>query len=140
VLRYLVAFAEAHGLKRFIRCNTTVVQVAPNETAGGWEITTYDSNMMEQSSRYETTAYDAVVVASGHYRTPRIPDNIPGLELFPGDVVHSRMYRQPGPYRQAGIQGGVLRRPLHPHSRPDPTIQRQKCDDSGRVCFWNGHC
>ncbi|KAI4668800.1 uncharacterized protein J4E78_002628 [Alternaria triticimaculans] len=42
--------------------------------------------------------FDAVVVASGHYHTPRIPDT-PGLaewkRRFPGRVQHSKSYRRP---------------------------------------------
>jgi hypothetical protein len=42
--------------------------------------------------------FDAVVVASGHYHTPRVPDT-PGLaewkRRFPGRVQHSKRYRKP---------------------------------------------
>ncbi|KAI4693563.1 uncharacterized protein J4E88_001936 [Alternaria novae-zelandiae] len=42
--------------------------------------------------------FDAVVIASGHYHTPRVPDT-PGLaewkRRFPGRVQHSKSYRRP---------------------------------------------
>jgi hypothetical protein len=45
--------------------------------------------------------FDAVVVASGHYHAPRIPD-ITGLadikRLWPSRVLHSKGYRKPDSY------------------------------------------
>lgn len=42
--------------------------------------------------------FDAVVVASGHYHAPRVPD-IPGLsdvkQRWPSRVLHSKGYRKP---------------------------------------------
>lgn len=42
--------------------------------------------------------FDAVVVASGHYHAPRIPD-IPGLPeakaRWPSRIFHSKRYRRP---------------------------------------------
>jgi lysine/ornithine N-monooxygenase len=49
-----------------------------------------------------TGCFDAVVVASGHYHIPFVPD-IPGLstwkDRFPGRVIHSKSYRTPEPFR-----------------------------------------
>ncbi|KAL2166464.1 hypothetical protein VTG60DRAFT_2748 [Thermothelomyces hinnuleus] len=46
--------------------------------------------------------FDAVVVASGRYHEPRIPD-LPGLKewkaRFPDGVLHSKAYRSPEPFR-----------------------------------------
>ncbi|EED15675.1 FAD dependent oxidoreductase, putative [Talaromyces stipitatus ATCC 10500] len=57
--------------------------------------------------------FDAVVVASGHYHAPRIPD-IPGLadikRLWPSRVFHSKGYRRPDSYAGKNvllIGGGV---------------------------------
>ena len=47
-------------------------------------------------------AFDAVIVASGHYHTMRIPD-IPGLKewksTWPARVHHSKGYRRPSDYK-----------------------------------------
>lgn len=49
--------------------------------------------------------FDAVVVASGHYHAPRVPD-IPGLAdskaRWPANIQHSKAYRNP-----AGFEGKV---------------------------------
>ncbi|KAH6639041.1 dimethylaniline monooxygenase [Boeremia exigua] len=54
-----------------------------------------------QTRNSTTTDFDAVVVASGHYHTPRVPD-IPGLSdwkrAYPGRVQHSKSYRKPEDY------------------------------------------
>jgi hypothetical protein len=57
--------------------------------------------------------FDALVVASGHYHSPRVPD-IPGLkewkQRWPSRVQHSKNYRDPEEYRN---QVGPLPRRLH---------------------------
>ncbi|GKZ29866.1 hypothetical protein AbraIFM66950_006827 [Aspergillus brasiliensis] len=61
----------------------------------------------------ETAKFDAVIVASGHYHAPRVPD-IPGLSKakaqWPSRVTHSKAYRNPNPYAGKNvllIGGGV---------------------------------
>lgn len=50
--------------------------------------------------------FDAVVVASGHYHAPRVPD-IPGIvELkrsFPARIQHSKGYRTPKPFANRNV-------------------------------------
>ncbi|KAJ4293517.1 hypothetical protein N0V90_008800 [Kalmusia sp. IMI 367209] len=53
-----------------------------------------------------TLTFDTVVVASGHYHAPRIPD-IPGLaemkRLFPTRIKHSKGYRTPEPFKHRNV-------------------------------------
>jgi cation diffusion facilitator CzcD-associated flavoprotein CzcO len=53
-----------------------------------------------------TNIYGAVVVASGHYSTPFVPD-IPGLrewnEKFPVSISHSKYYRTPEAFRNKKV-------------------------------------
>ncbi|OJD30793.1 thiol-specific monooxygenase [Diplodia corticola] len=57
--------------------------------------------------------FDALVVASGHYYVPFIP-NIPGLieydQRFPGRIHHSKHYRSPEPFRnkRVVVVGGAI--------------------------------
>ncbi|EYE98611.1 putative FAD dependent oxidoreductase [Aspergillus ruber CBS 135680] len=50
--------------------------------------------------------FDAVVVASGHYQTPRVPD-IPGLAEakahWPERIFHSKRYRKPEGYQKKNV-------------------------------------
>ena len=43
-----------------------------------------------QVGEYE--AFDYVIVASGHYSVPNIPE-FPGIEKFPGRVMHAHDFR-----------------------------------------------
>jgi len=51
-----------------------------------------------ESKEVSTETFDAVIVASGHYDDPFVPD-IAGLEAWnstlPGSISHSKFYRQP---------------------------------------------
>jgi cation diffusion facilitator CzcD-associated flavoprotein CzcO len=82
---YLRAYADAHGLRGSIRFRTTVERLEP-AADGSWWVT------LEDGSR---RGYAAVVVATGLFRSPRLPD-YPGS--FDGAASHSHGYRTPEPY------------------------------------------
>jgi ACS family pantothenate transporter-like MFS transporter len=58
------------------------------------------------SQSIKTHIFDAVVVASGHYHAPRIPD-IPGLatskQQWPTRIQHSKGYRKPEGFRGQNV-------------------------------------
>ncbi|PKY01124.1 FAD/NAD(P)-binding domain-containing protein [Aspergillus campestris IBT 28561] len=65
------------------------------------------------SEREKTSYFEAVIVASGHYHAPRVPD-IPGLATtkatHPSRITHSKEYRTPRDYKNKTvllIGGGV---------------------------------
>ena len=91
---YLELFAETFDLKRQIRFRTTVEAAEPQEE-GGWRV---------RHSNGEERSYDALVVATGHYWDPIVPE-LPGS--FAGEVLHSRAYRTPGPFagRRVAVVG-----------------------------------
>ena len=97
VLRYLQDYArDVSGLIRF---NTRVVEVRPAaEHTGGWDLTTKDIG----SARVDRDRFDAIVVASGHYDAPYIPD-IKGIagwnQRYPGTISHSKFYRASGEFK-----------------------------------------
>ena len=80
VVRYLEDYAEHFGIAP--RFGTTVRRIAPEN--GGWRVET-------QAGAEEA---DVVVCATGLNARPYLPD-WPGLEGFPGPVVHSAGYRNP---------------------------------------------
>jgi dimethylaniline monooxygenase (N-oxide forming) len=82
---YLGAYAEAYGLRAAIRFGAVVQRVEPAED-GRWWIT------LDGGSR---RGYDAVVVATGVFWSPRLP-TYPGS--FDGTVSHSHDYRMPAPF------------------------------------------
>jgi len=86
VVHYLDMYAVHHRLQ--VR---TGVEVARIERAadGGWSVLTADG---------ETLAAREVVVATGYNHTP-VPPAWPGVEGFPGEVLHASTYRTATPYR-----------------------------------------
>ena len=99
VLAYLELFARVHALQPLIRFHTRVQRVAPLSpddaavTSLRWAVTTQAAG----DAPPVTEAYDAVVVANGHYSAPRAPP-VAGLDVFPGAVSHTHDYRTPAPF------------------------------------------
>src|SRR4051794_16530449 len=67
---YLGAYARTFGVTEHIRFHTAVQEARP-----GWSV--------------DGEPFDAVVVASGRFRKPRLP---PGLDGFRGEVLHAFSY------------------------------------------------
>lgn len=80
---YLARFAQRHQLN--IKLGVTVHRVAPE--GDGWRVERSDG----------VFHCPAVVAASGRYPNPYTP-RIPGLDAFPGTVVHAHDYRRPEPF------------------------------------------
>lgn len=94
VLRYLENYCETFKIAPHIRFNTMVERVRPvvmeiGDSKTEWEVTSSDGAGSQRTERY-----DAVFVCSGHYSDPYIPE-IPGIEHFRGEVLHSHNYRSP---------------------------------------------
>ncbi len=83
LVRYLAAYAAAHGLTPELGVAVTRVDV----DGGGWVVRTDVGD--RPASR--------VVVATGYSHTPRRPD-WPGVDTFTGDLRHSADYREPSAY------------------------------------------
>ncbi|KAI9362927.1 hypothetical protein DFJ73DRAFT_620521 [Zopfochytrium polystomum] len=107
VAAYLHTYAERYGIDRVTRFGTAVVNVfKQSEDSGGkWVITSRSVKYTNQESmieaRWNREEFDAVVVATGHFNVPKIP-NYPGLaewhDRFPDGIMHSMSYRTPEPF------------------------------------------
>ena len=88
-LEYLQMYAKKFGLNERIHFETTVLSVEPVQSAetGRWRIHYRDENNKELMEEF-----DFVMVCSGVNSDPRVA-NIPGLDGFPGEVLHSKEYR-----------------------------------------------
>ncbi|KAL5355533.1 hypothetical protein BJX96DRAFT_170761 [Aspergillus floccosus] len=76
-----------------------------------WTVLQDRSGVVEKYQ--DESVFDAVIVASGHYHAPRVPD-IPGLSdaknRWPTRIIHSKAYRKPDGYKDQTvllIGGGV---------------------------------
>lgn len=102
---YIQTIAEVHGVNSITQFGTRVESV--RKVGQRWRVCTTTFGTSNSSSISRTISYfDAVVVASGHYHMPRIPD-IPGLKTlkdnFPTKVMHSKGYRNAEPFRNAKV-------------------------------------
>ena len=86
---YLERYADLFGLTAKVRLSTPVRELS-RATDGGWIVKT---DAAEER-------FDQVVVASGRYHKPSIPD-VPGLNSFDGSggVSHTFDYQHPEQYR-----------------------------------------
>lgn len=98
VERYLEEYAEE--VRHLIRFQTQVVDLRIAGRRGRqaqWRLKTRDIERGNEGREWEDM-YDAVVVASGHFDVPYIPD-IEGIEewsqLYPGIISHSKFYSKP---------------------------------------------
>ncbi|XP_035998540.1 flavin-containing monooxygenase FMO GS-OX5 [Fundulus heteroclitus] len=99
VQRYLESYCQRFQVRPHIQFNTAVESVTPvSTTTDGedrkvtWEVTSSDS-----SGHRKTETFDAVFVCSGHYSDPHVPD-IPGIQNFKGQLLHSHSYRSAEPF------------------------------------------
>lgn len=79
IQRYHRDVVDELGLTDHIRLNTEVVAAQWNDDTSSWTVTTADGELL---------IADVVVCATGVLHHPVVPD-IPGLDDFAGDVVHT---------------------------------------------------
>jgi dimethylaniline monooxygenase (N-oxide forming) len=94
LLAYLEHYADVNRLGRHITCGARVERARPID--GAWEVTVRGA---------EPQTFDALVIATGHYWDPDIPE-LPGA--FDGTVMHVRDYRTPDRFagRRVVVVGG----------------------------------
>lgn len=101
VMNYLSELALQENLSSLIRYQTLVENVEYKNDV--WKVTV---NNAQDGDRY-TEEFDAVVVATGHYAVPYVPD-IPGLEELNKNrhiqILHSRDYRCPDEFKNKVLQ------------------------------------
>lgn len=87
-LEYFQMYAKEFGLEKRIRFEATVHAVEPTSAeTGRWRVSYRD-----QKNKEQVEEFDFVMVCSGVNWDPHVA-NIPGLDGFSGEVIHSREYR-----------------------------------------------
>ncbi|KAI2710705.1 hypothetical protein CBS147354_8545 [Penicillium roqueforti] len=97
VKQYLEEYGE--DVKGLIHFETQVLEVKlKDESLSTWSLTSKSL----QTGIDTTHTYDAVVVASGHFTVPYIPE-ILGIQAwdasYPGAISHSKFYNSPEPFQ-----------------------------------------
>ncbi|XP_060610809.2 uncharacterized protein [Anolis sagrei] len=112
VLDYLQRYAETFHIREHIRFQWQVDDVQPlaegEGSPGAWAVKASwqgPSASSEGQPDTVTEHFDAVMVCTGHYSVPFVP-TIPGLDSFPGLVLHSHSFRRKDPF--AGLSEVVL--------------------------------
>ena len=98
VMRYLTEYAK--DVQHLIRFQSQVLDVRLLKSASQEHWVVKTKNLQSQHS--SEAAYDAVVVANGHFNVPYVPDieGITGWNAhYPGVISHSKSYRMPDVFR-----------------------------------------
>ncbi|NCA23350.1 MAG: NAD(P)/FAD-dependent oxidoreductase, partial [Betaproteobacteria bacterium] len=85
---YIKGRVEKAGVRKFIRFNTTARNIAFDAATEQFNVTvhSFDDNLTY------TETFDYVVVASGHFSIPNVPE-FPGFSHFGGRVLHAHDFR-----------------------------------------------
>lgn len=100
---YVQMIARNHSVNDVTQYNTRVDGLWKSEDGNGWTMRTISLERQDGALQLfeKHWEFDLVVVASGHYNLPRVPDT-PGLKewksAFKDRVIHSKQYRKPENY------------------------------------------
>lgn len=97
---YFEGYVGAFDIKKNIRLSTEVVAVAYERAARTWRLTIRSADALGE--RQEILDFDRLVVATGSFKTPLLPD-IKGLEHFEGDIIHSQAFKDPLKYKNKSV-------------------------------------
>lgn len=89
----MTSYAEKFGFIEDVKLKHELIQCVPNDdydSTGRWMLTVRDIEM----SRVLTEVFDGVMVCTGTYQKPIIPE-FANQHLFKGQVLHSTEYREP---------------------------------------------
>ncbi|KAF2809366.1 FAD/NAD(P)-binding domain-containing protein [Mytilinidion resinicola] len=148
---YIQDVARQNEVESLIKFNTEVRNI--KESNGKWlvEISTLQKAQAGTGIALEKTVteFDSVVVASGHYHTPRVPDT-PGLaewkRRWPDRIEHSKRYRKPEDFKDknvllvgAGVSSTDIAREIGPIAKSIYQVHRNgKFDLPGSMLPENG--
>src|SRR5690606_32484433 len=85
---YIKGRVEKADVRRYIRFNCPVRQITFNEDSEQFTVVAHD----HESDVVTTELYDHVIVASGHFSTPNVPD-FDGFDRFSGRILHAHDFR-----------------------------------------------
>ncbi|KAL2067655.1 hypothetical protein VTL71DRAFT_15751 [Oculimacula yallundae] len=108
--QYVESYFSHHKTDSLLKLNTTVEDLSvikgSKKGAERWKLTLRKHDSVRGVDVWWEDEFDAVVLANGHYGVPFIPE-VKGLEeylkLFPGRVVHSKIYRTPLLYKNKKV-------------------------------------
>ncbi|KAK5631853.1 hypothetical protein RRF57_007567 [Xylaria bambusicola] len=108
IVQYLQDIARLYHITENVQFHTRVESVTKPVDNTQWIVRT--STLRVEGDTFsisrKSEGFDRVVVASGHYHIPFVPDT-PGLSdwkaRFAGRVIHSKSYRMPKPFKDKTV-------------------------------------
>ena len=88
MLEYLQGRAKKYGIERFVKFQTLVLDVKQIDK-DCFHVQYEDL----QTGKISNEIFDFVVVSGGMFSTPNLP-TCPGLDTFPGRIIHSHAFRR----------------------------------------------
>ncbi|KAH6892541.1 hypothetical protein B0T10DRAFT_594319 [Thelonectria olida] len=105
---YLQGLSLQHGVNDVTVFNTRVEDARKSDDGRHWNLRTITLLKGPGNPKFveRTWEFDALVVASGHYNLPRIPDT-PGLAEWKAEfgdrIIHTKEYRHPKAYKDKTV-------------------------------------
>lgn len=87
---YITGRAKKSNVRQYIAFDTAVRQVSFDDDHQTFTLALESWETGESTERTET--FDYVIVATGHFSTPNVPE-YPGFMSFPGRILHSHDFR-----------------------------------------------
>ncbi|ORX47740.1 FAD/NAD(P)-binding domain-containing protein [Hesseltinella vesiculosa] len=103
ILSYLQDYSASFHLDELTEFNSSLEKLTELPDQKGWLVLTKKVEKVNDNVKtsWREEAFDAVVLATGHYHAPHIP-SIPGLSewqsRYPDAIIHSKQYRHPDSY------------------------------------------
>ncbi|EEC08465.1 dimethylaniline monooxygenase, putative, partial [Ixodes scapularis] len=101
MLAYTRSYADRFGITGRVRLRHEVLQVTKAEeydSTGRWDAVVKDLNGDVESRQ----TFDAVLVASGHYKFPHVP-TFKGQKKFKGKILHRHNLKVPGKFKERRV-------------------------------------
>ncbi len=95
---YIEGRVKKAGVRDWIRFNTAVRQVSFDESRGLFDVTV---NNLPEARQY-TEQFDHVIVATGHFSTPNVPE-FEGFDRFPGRILHAHDFRDATEFKDRDV-------------------------------------
>ncbi|KAK4517791.1 uncharacterized protein ATC70_001136 [Mucor velutinosus] len=110
ILQYLQDYSSHFKLDDITEYNTSVENLEELPNQSGWRVLTKHAEYSKDTDQVEISwkeeVFDAVVVATGHYHAPYVPDLL-GLSdwrnKWPENVIHSKQYRVPEQFKDKSV-------------------------------------
>ena len=93
---YIIGRAKKANIKKYIKFNTTITQAKFN--GNQFEV----SALNKIDNTISSNNYDYLVVASGHFSVPYIPE-YKGMNSFPGRILHGHDFRDAEEFRNKDV-------------------------------------